>query len=114
MRDILRSRRVTPKVTPATIIVIYSQTFSTTQVEQSSNCLKHHQVKSPHFCKLSLNTLSTKNYVNLLIDMKVTGLYSLIISIYVDKDYARKKKTGGCKRSVSKYFDRGQPTLKND
>ena len=34
--------------------------------------------------------------------------------VYTDKDYAVKKRTGGCKRGEFKYYDRGEPTLTND
>ena len=50
-RVILRSRRVTPKVTPATFIIIYSQTFTITQVKQSSNFVKLPPSKISHLLK---------------------------------------------------------------
>jgi len=34
--------------------------------------------------------------------------------VYTDKEYHKKKKAGGCKRGVFKYYDRGEPTLTND
>ena len=34
--------------------------------------------------------------------------------VYTDKDYATKKRAGGCKRGEFKYYDRGEPTLTND
>jgi len=34
--------------------------------------------------------------------------------VYTDKAYHKKKKAGGCKRGVFKYYDRGEPTLTND
>jgi len=34
--------------------------------------------------------------------------------VYTDKDYAAKKRAGGCKRGEFKYYDRGEPTLTND
>ena len=34
--------------------------------------------------------------------------------VYTDKDYATKKRAGGCKRGEVKYYDRGEPTLTND
>ena len=34
--------------------------------------------------------------------------------VYTDKDYAVKKRAGGCKRGEFKYYDRGEPTLTND
>jgi hypothetical protein len=34
--------------------------------------------------------------------------------VFTDKDYATKKRAGGCKRGEFKYYDRGEPTLTND
>jgi len=34
--------------------------------------------------------------------------------VYTDKEYHKKKRAGGCRRSEFKYYDRGEPTLTND